>query len=119
MNPSVNRARCRATIALILSVFASATVAAQATSAPLVLDLKVTIERALAASPRLAAARDALLVSDARLRAAYSQYYPSAVGSAAYVHASPVEPGSLSIDLGGALGTKTVLLDAPLQDSVN
>ena len=91
----------------------------QAQQAAISLDLRAAVERALAVSPNLAGAQDALLAAEARRDAALRQYAPSAIASALYTHSGPVEPGTMDISLPAPVGSQSVSLPAPLQDSTS
>ena len=87
-------------------------------AAELTVDLRSAVERALAASPVLAGALDALRAAGASRSVAERQYAPSLVASAGYTHSGPIEPGTISVPF-PAPGGSTISLPAPLQDSTS
>jgi len=111
-NPGL-RPAVLALLLLVLGGRAGAQGLAAQESRPLVLGLGAAVRLALEASPSLEGAEAALEAADARRDAASRLRLPSALASASYSHAGPVEPGVLDV------GPQKVALPEALQDSTS
>ena len=58
-------------------------------------------------------------IADARLREMQGQYLPSVALQGSYSRLSDVTPGSMNLDLGASIGSKTVTFPAPLVNSTS
>jgi outer membrane protein len=108
-----------AVLALVLCAAGPGVAGAQTAEAPRVVDLEECLRLGFAADAGLRSDELQTRIADARLREMQGQYVPSVALQAGYSRLSDVAPGSLSVDLGAPIGSKTLTFPPPLVNSTS
>ena len=104
--------------ALALALCAAGALTASAEAARIV-DLAECLRLGFANDAGLRSDELQTRIADARLREMQGQYLPSVALQGGYSRLSDVTPGSMTLDLGAPIGSKTVTFPAPLVNSTS
>ena len=113
---SVMKGSIVAVLALVLFAAGPGVAGAQAAR---VVDLEECLRLGFAADAGLRSDELQTVIADARLREMQGQYVPSVALQAGYSRLSDVAPGSLSVDLGAPIGSRTLTFPTPLVNSTS